>query len=265
MAQETLARSPSATAAEPAEVRRIALSDIPEFLYLGWRDFMRRPSSILFLFIIYPVIGVVATYMAFGYDLIGLVYPLIAGFALVGPVATVGVFELSRREEAGEDPQLLDAFSVLSRPPRRAILAVSAGLFALFAAWIVVAQMLLSVTFGDTAPGSLAALLAAALTTSEGITLLVLGNAIGFCFALVALVAGVVSLPMLVDGETSATRAVKTSVRAVAHNPVAMAGWGLTVAVLLALGTLPVFVGLLIVLPVLGHANWHLYRRVVVR
>ena len=263
MSAQSIAHDPPAMDPPDARIRQIELSDIPEVLRLGWRDYQRRPSSILFLFFIYPIIGVLCVYIAFSYDLVGLIYPLIAGFALIGPVAAVGVFELSRRQEAGEDPRLLDAFSVLRRPPGPAIVGVSVILFGLFAAWIIVAQMLLGATLGDTVPTRLPALIAAALTTGGGITLVILGNLIGFCFALAALVIAVVSLPMLVDGETSAGRAIRTSVRAVLANPVPMAGWGVTVAVLLALGMLPVFAGLLIVLPVLGHANWHLYRRVV--
>lgn len=250
---------------EVYQVREIFVRDVIESLRLGWRDFMIRPSSILFLFIIYPVIGVVTFYIAFNMKLIGLIYPLVAGFALVGPVAAVGVFELSRRHEAGEDPSLTDAFAVLSSPSRWAILMVSLLLFGLFAAWIVAAQRILDLTMGELAADQLDVFVIQALTTGQGLAMFVIGNAVGFLFAVAALTLGVVSLPLLVDGETRAGTALGTSIRAVVANPVPMAVWGLTVAVLLALGTLPVFAGLLIVLPVLGHANWHLYRKVVDR
>lgn len=244
-------------------IRRIGIDDIAEVLRLGWRDFLTRPSGILFLFIVYPVIGVAATFIAFSYDLVGMIYPLMAGFALVGPIAAVGTFELSRRIEAGEDPRVTDALAVLRDRRFWPVAAVSLLLVLLFAGWIAAAQTIEAMTLGVNARVSLAAFLGLALTTPAGLAMFAIGNAVGFLFAVVALSIAVVSLPMLVDGEPSAARAIATSVRAVVANPVPMAAWGLTVAVLLALGSLPVFAGLLIVLPVLGHANWHLYRRVI--
>lgn len=242
-------------------VNRIEISDIQEVLKLGWRDFMRRPSSILFLFLIYPVIGVLTFYIAADAGLVHLVYPIAAGFALVGPVAAVGVMELSRRQEAGEDPALLDAFAGYRRP----VFIMAAVLFVLFAAWIVAAQRIMVATLGDLAPDDFFGFLGAAVSTGSGLVMFVVGNAVGFVFALITLAISVVSLPMLVDGETSVSRAIGTSLHAAMENPVPIAAWGLAVAVLLAIGMLPVFAGLLIVLPVLGHANWHLYRRIVER
>lgn len=245
------------------EVQEIEVEDIPDVLRLGWHDFMVRPSAILYLVIIYPVIGVVATYIAWHLEVVGLIYPIAAGFALIGPIASVGVLELSRRIEAGEEVSLLDAFSVVKRPSFRGILLMALLLFVLFAVWIVVAERILVATLGDLAPDEFGAFLIAAVTTWEGLAMFVLGNLVGFIFAVAALCVSVVSLPMLVDGERSVTVAIATSVQAVMVNPVPMAAWGLTVAVGLALGMIPVFAGLLIVLPVLGHANWHLYRRVL--
>ena len=92
---------------------------------------------------------------------------------------------------------------------------------------------------------------------------MIVGNLIGFVFALVTLVISVISFPLLLDRDVGAAVAIQTSVRAVAKNPVAMATWGLIVALLLAVGSIPLFVGLAVVVPVLGHATWHLYRRVV--
>lgn len=246
-------------------LRSITLDEIGEVLRLGWRDFMRRPSSILFLFILYPVIGAATFYIARDYDLVGLAYPLVAGFALIGPIASVGVMELSRRQEAGENPTLGDALRVFTGPARRGVLLMGLILFALFAGWIVAAQRILEMTLGDAAPADFGGFLMAAMTTPGGLAMFVIGNAIGFCFAVVALAISVVSMPMLVDGERSVQTAIGTSVRATLENPVPMAAWGAAVAGLLALGMLPVFAGLLIVLPVLGHANWHLYRRLVER
>ena len=247
------------------EVQEIEVGDIPEVLRRGWHDFMLRPSAILYLVIVYPVIGVVATYIAWQMELVGLIYPLAAGFALVGPIASVGVLELSRRHEAGEEVSLLDAFSIIKRPEFRGILLMALLLFVLFTAWIVVAERIMVSTLGELAPDEFGAFLVAAVTTWEGLAMFVIGNFAGFLFAVVALCVSVISLPMLVDGERSVSVAIATSIQAAMVNPVPIAAWGLAVAVGLALGMLPVFAGLLIVLPVLGHANWHLYRRVLPR
>ena len=263
MAMQTISSGPRPL--ELPQVRDIALGDIPHVLRLGWRDFMLRPSAILYLVLIYPVIGTAVSYIALQADLVGLIYPLAAGFALVGPIAAVGVLELSRRHEAGEEVSLLDAFSVAKRPSFGAILLMALLLFAIFVAWIAVAQQILLATLGPFRPDDFGGFLAAALTTSEGLTMFVVGNAVGFAFAVVVLAISVVSLPMLVDGERNLAVAIATSVRAVARNPVPMAAWGLSVAALLAIGMVPVFAGLLIALPLLGHANWYLYRRVVAR
>ena len=101
------------------------------------------------------------------------------------------------------------------------------------------------------------------LTTSHGWALIIAGNVIGFIFAAVVLSISVVSFPLLLDRDVGAAVAVQTSIRAVLANPLTMALWGLIVALALVIGSIPLFVGLAIVMPVLGHATWHLYRRVV--
>lgn len=250
---------------DEARIRRIGPGDIRVALALGWRDFLARPSAIIALFVVYPVIGFVLSYAAFDYALLPLVVPIIAGFAIVGPITAIGVFELSRRIERGATPRLAEALAVLRSPSFGAMLRVAVLLFGLFVLWLVAARQIVFATIGEQAPGALGAFLHMVATTEEGRTMFVLGNGVGFVFALVALSVGVFSLPMLVDGETSAGRAIATSVRACLANPMTMAGWGLTVAALLALAMLPVFAGLVVVLPWLGHATWHLYRRTIER
>ncbi|MCL5778190.1 DUF2189 domain-containing protein [Limibaculum sp. FT325] len=252
-------------APEPA-IRQIGIADIRLSLARGWEDFLARPTSMVALFVVYPAVGFVLSYAAFDYAILPLLVPIIAGFALVGPLTTVGVFELSRKHEAGaRDLRLADALSVLSGPSTGAILRVGLMLFGLFVVWLVAARQIVFSTIGAEAPAGLAAFLAQVATTPQGQAMFILGNGVGFLFALAALVLGVFSLPMLVDGETSAARAMATSLRACAENPVTIAAWGLTVAVLLALAMLPLFAGLVIVLPWLGHATWHLYRAAIDR
>src|SRR5262249_37451426 len=112
-------------------------------------------------------------------------------------------------------------------------------------------------------PASISQFINDVLTTPAGWNLIIVGNVVGFLFAVLVLMISVVSFPLLLDRDVGAAVAMVTSVRAVLTNPVTMAVWGLIVAALLLLGSLPFFLGLTVVLPVLGHATWHLYRRVV--
>jgi uncharacterized membrane protein len=133
----------------------------------------------------------------------------------------------------------------------------------IFAIWLAVAQAIYVASFGDLPAASIPHFIDQVLTTPAGWTLVVVGNGVGFLFALMVLTISVVSFPLLLDRDVGAAVAVLTSVRAVAANPVTMAAWGVIVAGLLLVGSLPFFIGLAIVVPVLGHATWHLYRKVV--
>lgn len=247
------------------EIRRISTDDLREALKHGLDDFWTRPSHYIFLVLIYPVLGIALSRMVFGYNMIPLLFPLAVGFAFVGPIAALGVYEISRRIERGETPTLADAFQVLRSPQIGPILRVGGALLALFTAWLVAAWAIYWITLGPEPPRTVGAFIMAVLTTGPGWAMIVVGNLVGLGFAVVALAVSVFSLPMLMDGEKSALVAVLASVRAVQRNPGPMAMWGVIVAVMLALGSLPVFAGLIFVFPILGHATWHLYRRTISR
>ena len=149
-------------------------------------------------------------------------------------------------------------------PALPAILAVGAFLLALFVTWILVAQYLYASLFGPEPPESLSVFLSQIFGTTAGWTLIVLGNLIGFCFAVVVLATTVVAFPLLLDRDVGAVSALETSLRATMTNPVPVAFWGLIVAICLVIGTIPVFAGLAVMMPILGHATWHLYRKLVV-
>ncbi|BEV47371.1 DUF2189 domain-containing protein [Afipia carboxidovorans] len=244
-------------------VRRIQMSDLTASLRAGWEDFMALPSHAIILALIYPVIGLIVARLVHGYDILPLLFPLAAGFALLGPFAAVGLYELSRRREAGESPSASDALSVLSSPSLGAMLAIGVLLMILFAVWIATAQAIYVATFGYIPAARIPDFLGVVLTTSQGWTLILVGCGVGLLFAIVALCISVVAFPLILDRHASATQAMTVSMKAVAQNPVPMAAWGLIVAALLVLGSLPLFLGLAVVVPVLGHATWHLYRAVV--
>lgn len=254
---------PAAASDELPTIRKITPADLKDALAKGLADFWAMPTHIVFLGLIYPVIGLVLGRAAFGYDVIPLLYPLAAGFALLGPIAAIGLYELSRRREAGLDTSWRHAFDVFYSPSLKSIIAVGLGLLALFLIWIAVAQSLYTSNFGYAEPKSWWAFVQDVLTTPQGQMLVIGGNAIGFLFALIALCASVVTFPLLLDRNVGPVTAVSTSVRAVLANPVTMALWGLIVAVLLAIGFATLMLGLAIIVPVLGHATWHLYRKVI--
>jgi uncharacterized membrane protein len=249
--------------AQPS-VRQITPADLKDALAKGLDDFMAMPSFSVFLVLIYPIVGLVLLRLSFGYDMLPLIFPLMAGFALIGPIATVGVYELSRRREQGLNISW-DALSDFHAPCIRAILVLGLALVMLFLAWLGAASMIYQMTFGDWVPPSISEFWRHIVTTSAGWTLVIVGWGVGFCFAVVAFSISVVSFPLLLDRDVGVVTAVLTSVRAVIANPVTMALWGCIVAAALVAGSLPFFFGLAIVLPVLGHATWHLYRKVVER
>lgn len=250
-------------AAPAAKVRTITTADLAESLRRGVKDFATKPSHVVFLCIIYPVVGLVLGRVTLGSRLLPLLFPLMAGFALVGPFAAIGLYELSRRREQGLEPTWRDAFQVVRSKAFGSILALGAILAALFVAWLAVANWLYAVTVGGEGPASFGAFLHDLFLTTPGWVLIIVGNAVGFLFALVVLTISVVSFPMLLDRNVGIVAAVRTSIDAVRANPRTMAIWGLIVAGGLVAGSLPLFIGLAVVMPILGHATWHLYRRVV--
>lgn len=241
---------------------RIDTQDLREVLVLGFKDFWAAPTHLIFLGLVYPIVGLMLSRFAFGYRVLPLLFPLVAGFALIGPLAALGIYELSRRRERDLPVRFADAVKVFRAPPNSGILVMAVMMLALFMVWLTVAQWLYQNCF-STPPASIADFAERLTSTPAGWTLIVAGNGIGFLFAVAAMCISVISFPMLLDRPVSAVTAVETSIRAVMANPVVMAQWGLIVAVALMLGTIPLLVGMAVVVPVLGHATWHLYRKLV--
>jgi uncharacterized membrane protein len=247
----------------PYVVRKVGLSDLGDALRLGWEDFKAVPSHAIILCVIYPVLGLVLFRAVLGHSLLPLLFPLAAGFTLIGPFAALGLYELSRRRERGEEAAAWDAIHVLRAPSFGAMLGLGVLLFTLFATWIAAADAIYIATFGHAPAASIPDFATRVLMTPAGWSLIIVGCGVGFLFAVVALCVSVVSFPLMLDRHATVIDAIRTSLRAVMTNPATMAVWGLIVAALLVIGSLPFFVGLAVVLPLLGHATWHLYRKVV--
>lgn len=246
---------------DPA-IRTITTTDVWNALREGVDDFRAMPTHVFFACVIYPVVGIILARLLFGYELLPLIYPMAAGFALLGPFVAIGLYELSRRREQGLDFSPARAFDVLHRPGIDAIFTLGAVLALIFVGWLYTANLMYTQIIGGE-PSSLSDFINQVMNTDKGMQLIIAGNLLGFLLALFVLMISVVSFPMLVDRDVSVGTAVRTSVRAALENPVPIALWGLIVAVGLFLGALPFLVGLAIVLPILGHATWHLYRKLV--
>jgi uncharacterized membrane protein len=284
--QDSIADTGARAETGPARpvIRDIGLADLLEALAKGFADFKAVPTHLIFLILIYPVVMLILSRVAAGQEMLPLVFPLFAGYTLVGPLVAVGMYELSRRRELGLDTSRKHLFDILKSRSLGAIVTLGLCLAIIYFAWLIAALAIYKLTFGDggasasladlfiqlvtfdlstTGPQSIGAFAVQLITTSAGWTLMLVGSGVGLVFAIVVLTLSAVSFPMLVDRQVSAWTAARTSIRVVLANPVSMGLWGIIVAVTLAVGTLPLFVGLAIVLPVLGHATWHLYRIVV--
>ena len=234
-----------------------------ESLRLGLADFTEMRTDAIFIVIFYPIIGAVLAWFATNGNLAHYLFPMASGFALLGPVAATGLYEMSRRREAGQEVHWTDAFAPLRTPSFGPILVLGFYLLGIFLMWMVTAGILFRITMGSEVPPSAMFFFHEVFTTAAGWALIVLGIGIGACFAGLVLAISVVSFPLLVDRNIGLPRAVVTSLEVTRKNPQTVAIWGLIVAVLMALGSIPVFLGLIVVMPVLGHASWHLYRRAV--
>ncbi len=254
-----------ASRARTPAVRRIALNDLRDVLKKGFEDFAACRSDVAFLCLIYPVAGLVLAWMAFDYDMLPLLFPLASGFALIGPFAALGLYEMSRRREHGAHASFPDAFSVVRAPAFGRIVALGLLLVAIFLTWLATALTIYNVTLGPAPPASALAFAHDVAATRAGWAMIALGMGAGFLFALLVLAISVVSFPLLLDRDVTLRTAIATSARAVAADPGPMAAWGLIVAGGLLIGSAPLLLGLIVAMPVLGHATWHLYRRIVPR
>jgi uncharacterized membrane protein len=262
----TALRAPLAIGAHsPPEIRRISQADLNWALAHGWKDFKAKRGDVIVLALIYPLVGLVAAAWALNARLLPMLFPIIAGLSILGPAVASGFYELARRREARLPSSWVHFLDPLNGRSRASLAVLTVGLLVIFAAWLGVAQLIYAATLGGYQPAGPSEFIARVFTTPEGWSLIAFGMLAGLAFACLTLTVTLVAFPMVVDKAVDPVTAVATSIRAVTQNPKAAASWGLRVAALLALGCVPLLIGLAVVLPVLGYATWHLYTRLVVR
>lgn len=242
---------------------RIGAADLRAALAQGLDDFLAFRTDVIFLGVMYAVVGLVLGELAQGEHLPQMVFPLAAGFALLGPFLSTGLYEMSRRREMGRQVSLANSFGAFRSPAIIPILTLGLGLVAIFAAWLASAQLIYHLTLGPRAAASMAVFAHDLFATSRGLLLIVAGIGTGFLFAVITLSISVISFPLMLDRHVGPVAAIATSWRVTRANPRMIALWGLIVAGALVLGSIPLLIGLAVVMPVLGHATWHLYRRIL--
>jgi uncharacterized membrane protein len=243
-------------------VRRIAWRDIAESVTLGLRDLRAHPRYGFSVGLFFALGGVLVVTSVVLLGVPYLAYPLAAGFVLVGPFAALVLYEVSRRRDASEPVDARSVLSVMiSRSEVKWMAFVTLFIFLL---WMYQVRLLIALFLGIGARFStFAEFLKAVVGTPEGLLFLAVGNVVGAVLSLVVFTLTVVSFPLMLDRDIDFITAMITSVRAVLLNPVVMLGWAAIVVLLLVAGVASGFLGLIVALPVLGHATWHLYRRVV--
>jgi uncharacterized membrane protein len=255
------------TASEPTGelpiVRSIGPADLKDALVKGVDDFLAMPTHVVFISLIYPIFAVVLGAATLENNLAPDLYPFAAGFPLIGPFAAIGLYELSRRRELGLSTSWKHAFDVIYSKSLGSIVTLGLLLAVIFIVWVAIARAIYIANFGYEEITSLTAFTHELFTTQQGHNLIMVGNVVGFLFALLAFSLTVVSFPLLLDRNVGAAAAALTSVRVVLKNPMTMALWGLIIACSLAVGFLAFLFGLALVIPVLGHSTWHLYRKVI--
>ena len=243
-------------------VRPIKAADIAEAVGEGVRDFQALPLYGLAFGALYAAGGIAILLCLTAFGLVYLVYPLAAGFAMLGPFVAVGLYEVSRRRESGQ-PVSIGAIWAAIRSHGEIGWMAFVTLF-VFVVWMYQVRLLIALLLGLNASfGTLHEFITVVLTTNEGLLFLAIGNAVGAALSLILFSLTVVSFPLLLDRDVDFVTAMITSVRAVVTSPLPMIGWAALIVTLLAVSAMPYFLGVLVTLPVLGHATWHLYRRII--
>ncbi len=248
-----------ATAPVLPGVRRVAITAPLGWLGKGWQDLWRQPAASLFYGVAVAVTG--AVILGVTASLAYLFAAAVTGFLLVAPMLAAGLYELSRRYLAGEPATLTDSMLAWKRNPSA---LVSFGLLSILAgtAWQVVSVVIVALFYKGTALQPMAMMIEVLVNPQHYLMFFIYMGA-GGLMAAVVFALSVVSMPMLVDRRCELLCALTTSVNAVAENPLPLALWAVIIMLLTGLGFATALVGLVLVMPWLGHASFHAYKELV--
>ena len=245
-------------------IKPAQIDDLNHALSMGWQDFRKAPAFGLFFGAVYAAGGLLLLWLAFIIGLSWMAYPLVIGFALIGPFIATGLYEVSRRQEAEKPLSWRHVLLVIIEQHKRELGWMAFVILFVFWVWMYQARTIFVVFFGSKGFASFDAFLTATLFTETGWWFLLVGHAVGAIISLVLFSLTVISCPMLLDRDIDFVTAMLTSIRTVLASPFVMLSWGVFVVLCVFIAALPAFIGLMVVLPILGHATWHLYRRLVV-
>jgi uncharacterized membrane protein len=246
------------------QIRSITTEDVYAALSQGWADFKAAPKYGLFFGGVYAIAGILIWLQLLVWDRPYWILPLALAFPLIGPFVAVGLYEVSRRREAGEPLDWSQVLDVVWKQRSGQLPSMAFVVMAGFMIWVWVARLLVALFLGRMSSATYSDF-GALLSTGNGLTMVLVGSVIGGIIAFILFSISAVSLPMLLERDVDFVTAMVTSFNAVTTNLVPMLTWAAIIAVGLFVGMVPFFLGLIIVLPVLGHATWHIYRKVIVR
>lgn len=242
------------------DIATVTPAVIPSVLRAGLRDFLRAPLFGLFFSAVYVVGGIVMYMVSAAGGQEWWLLPFVLGFPLLAPFAAIGLYEVSRRIEAGEPLAWPAVLGVVFAHKDRQVPSMAMVILLMFMFWVFVAHAIFAIFMG-LVPLTNISSSPEVLFSRNGLTMLAVGSVVGAGFALALFSFTVVGLPLLLERDVDFVTAIITSVGAVMANPGPMLMWGAVIALLLFAGMVPLFLGLFVVLPVLGHATWHMYRR----
>ena len=244
-------------------VNTMHFHDLRQCLRLGIKDFLAAPLFGLFFGSIFAAIGIMIVASLFVWQKSWMIYPFLIGFPLIGPFAAVGLYEVSRRIQNNSPLIWREILGIVYAQSHREIRWMAFVILFIFWIWMYQVRLLVALMLGDMSFSSMESFLNILMNTSQGLTFIVVGHIVGAILALVLYSITVISMPLLLDREDDFITAMITSVSAVLKSPLVMLAWGIFVTLAVLLSFLPLFLGLLVVLPVLGHTTWHIYQRAV--
>ena len=242
-------------------VHTMEMRDLIAALRAGLRDFFRAPLFGLAIGGVFAAIGAIIVLSLTIWDMPWLIYPFAIGFPLVGPFAAVGLYEVSRCLAAGERPSWRGVFAVIWAQRRREVSWMAFVMLFVFWVWMYQVRLLIALCLGLISFASFEQFVTVVFTTPQGLLFLALGHAVGAVLAMVLFSITVFSIALLLERDIDIVTAMIASVKAVLQSPFVMLGWGVFVTLCVLAASVPFFLGLVVVLPVFGHATWHLYRR----